>query len=87
MSYIFPYSLCGLSTSLSLWYATDKPIFFPICLIAAAGMGWIKDLNTKQNNPQNGWFSFGMKAIAMYVFGPMLAIGTGFGILMIAGKK
>ena len=87
MSYVFPYSIVGTGCGLAFYHMTEKPIFFPICWLLSVGLGQIRNLNTAKGTAQsNGLFSFGLKAIALYVLGPPL-LGLGFfGFCAIAAK-
>jgi len=86
MSYVLPYSIVGTGAGLTLYHITEKPIFFPICWLLAVGLGQIRNLNAAKGGKSNSFFSFGLKAIALYVLGPPIVVGGFLGICAIACK-
>ena len=85
---IVPYCLVGTAGGIGLSYMTDKYILFPICLLLAAGLGWIKDNNTKRcNNKSVTLANVALKGLTIWVIGPSLLLAAGVGIFFIANKK
>ena len=89
-SYVPAYCLIGSSMGFALSYATDRPIFLPICLCASAGFGMIRNNNIKNDDGKKSdmdrYLSYGIKAVALYYLGPTLLVSGLIGILAIAAK-
>ena len=85
-SYLTPYVILGATAGGTFSYVTDNAVFIPICLGCSVGMATLRDANI-ENNEQNNKGNQLIKAVSIYVLGPLAVIVLGGISITIAYKK
>ena len=85
-SYLLPYTILGLTAGGTFAYTTDNIAFLPICFGCSVGLATLRDTNMT-NNEHNNTSNTAIKAISIYVLGPLAIIISGGIALSIAYKK